>query len=735
MSTLYEADPVVDGPEAKDVAREAQQAALDEAIGPTAVSGVYTLTRRAAVAEPSAAIEIVEGADEANGDGRLAFADDASEFAVAPTAAGIRLIREQLNLDVDGGYPQRVVSGTIKSLLNRRLHWIARLRPTGANRWAGPIFYKNGTGSLLTQTSVKVAVLGVTPATRVAKVTFSGPGGAVTRTYKYSRAWFRAVEFEYDCQQGQVATTTIQTHAHPNRPPGLPSESLSLETVYRRAGFKVTKSGGDTIVPTSGAGGDARWSDQEMHDAMQLHWSQFQNAAQWSLWVFWARQHVIGFDLGGIMFDDIGPNHRQGTAIFNESFITDVPPGDPNPAAWVRRMKFWTAAHEMGHAFNLAHSWQKSLGTPWIPLADEPEARSFMNYPFLVSGGQSAFFSNFAYRFSNSELFFMRHAPERFVQMGNADWFDHHGFEQAETTPEPDFELTVRMNRDKAQLAFMEPAVVELKLKNVSGRPQVLESGRMRSMDSVTVIVKRKDRPAKQWRPFAHYCVEPGLGTLEPGASQYESLFIGAGTSGWLIDEPGTYLVQVALHLNDRDVVSNALHFRVAPPRSYDEEAVAEDMFSDSVARIVNFGGSLALGDGNDALREVAERLDDKHPAAIHARYALGSPLAIATKQVVVSDGAEGNGHGGRLAIKSTRPQKQGRELVESALREDMQAAADTFGHIGFRRRVEAYADALARQNQEAEAKAIRQDMVATLRERGVPEQYLQGTEAPSPAS
>ena len=34
--------------------------------------------------------------------------------------------------------------------------------------------------------------------------------------------------------------------------------------------------------------------------------------------------------------------------------------------------------------------------------------------------------------------------------MGNADWFDHHGFEQAETTLEPDF-ADERMNRDKAQ--------------------------------------------------------------------------------------------------------------------------------------------------------------------------------------------------------------------------------------------------------------------------------------------
>jgi hypothetical protein len=135
------------------------------------------------------------------------------------------------------------------------------------------------------------------------------------------------------------------------------------------------------------------------------------------------------------MFDDIGPNHRQGTAIFTDSFIQDVPAGDPNPAAWRQRMVFWTVVHEMGHAFNLAHSWQKALGfplvtgNPWIPLTNQPEARSFMNYPFNVSGGESAFFSDFRLRFSDEELIFMRHAPRRFVQVGNSDWFVNHAFE------------------------------------------------------------------------------------------------------------------------------------------------------------------------------------------------------------------------------------------------------------------------------------------------------------------
>ena len=50
--------------------------------------------------------------------------------------------------------------------------------------------------------------------------------------------------------------------------------------------------------------------------------------------------------------------------------------------------------------------------------------RSFMNYPTKVPGGQTSFFSDFAYRFSEQELLFMRHAPERFVQKGNASWFE-----------------------------------------------------------------------------------------------------------------------------------------------------------------------------------------------------------------------------------------------------------------------------------------------------------------------
>ena len=126
----------------------------------------------------------------------------------------------------------------------------------------------------------------------------------------------------------------------------------------------MTKTGRDNVVPLAGAGADALWTDMEMHDAMQAHWSRFANKAQWSMWTLFAWRTCfptrIGPDnLGGIMFDDIGPNHRQGTAVFNDSFIAS-PARRPARPPGCERMRFWTAVHEIGHSFNLAHSWQKA---------------------------------------------------------------------------------------------------------------------------------------------------------------------------------------------------------------------------------------------------------------------------------------------------------------------------------------------------------------------------------------
>ena len=169
------------------------------------------------------------------------------------------------------------------------------------------------------------------------------------------------------------------------------------------------------------------------------------------------------------MFDDIGPNHRQGTALFYNSFISDPPPiGDPNRPP-IARNRFWTAVHEMGHSFNLAHSWQKSLGapfgSPWIPAHGRAGARSFMNYPYGV-WRRGGVLRRLRYRFTDQELLFMR-TPLN----ASCEWATPAGsttMDSSSPAPcRPPLALEIRVNRPMPVFEFLEPVVVELKREHL----------------------------------------------------------------------------------------------------------------------------------------------------------------------------------------------------------------------------------------------------------------------------
>ena len=606
---------------------------------------------------------------------------------------------EELRLDVDGFYPQMVASGVAVAPPAIQVHWIANLTASQPNVWNGEIFYKNEFAAFFPYTNVQIQVTSGFPG-KSATVTFFGGGGLNrVHTYNFKSPYFHSVDFEFDSAEGEEAVTTVNTCAHPRRPSNLPCEELSIQEVYRRAGFDVTTTPGST-VPLIGAGPDAKWSDQEMHDAMQSYWSHFASKGQWAMWVFFASLHEMGQSLGGIMFDDIGPNHRQGTAIFNDSFISQPPPNDPNPLAWVQREIFCTSCHEMGHAFNLAHSWQKSLGRPWIPLRDESEARSFMNYPNRVFGGQESFFSTFEYRLSDQELLFMRHAPAQFVQPGNADWFDHHAFQAANVSPEPMLKLELRANREKNIFEFLEPVTLELKLTNILAEPQLVDENLLSRIDSMTVILKKDGKTARQFIPYAQYCWQSKKRVLMPGESVYESLFVSAGLNGWDIAEPGYYTIQIDLHVNGEDIVSNKLRVRVEPPRGYNEEFIAQDLFSDDVGRIISFDGSRFFAKGNDTLREVAERLPERR-VALHASLALGNAMKSDYKYLDENPYEPRKQFGIKIQPAHT---EEAYKLLTVALTAHPVAAVESFGHIDFTWYVNRFSDWLAHQGAVEEA-------------------------------
>ncbi len=636
--------------------------------------------------------------------GLEAEADDGAEASLSPIYPWW-FQREQLRLDVDGSHPQMQVSGTVYSGFATRVHWIANLSPAGRNRWTGTIWYKDGNTSSFPFTNVVVTTTrSWISSQKRATVDFTGGGASRRRIFRFKSRYFHPVEFEFDRVSNATAVTQINTCDHPNRPASMGCGPLSIETVFRRSGFDVKRSG-DNVIPIGSTG---TWSDAEMHDAMQTYWSRFANRPQWAMWVLFARLHDAGSNLGGIMFDDIGPNHRQGTAIFSHSFISNAPTGDPNSAAWVRRMRFWTAVHEMGHGFNLAHSWQKALGSPWIPLANEPEARSFMNYPYFVSGGQTSFFSDFEYRFSDNELTFMRHAPERFVQMGNADWFDDHGFQQAEISPEPAYQLDVSVNRDQPIFDFLEPVVLELRLTNISGEPKIVASDLLDDYEHLTVILKKNGKPARQWTPFATYCREPDKVVLNAGESRYGSLFVSAGLNGWDMAEPGIYTVQIATEIDGFDVVSAPIQLRVAPPQGYDEEYVAQDVFNEDPGRVMAFDGSMALESGNAAWQELVDRLP-KSKAAVHARICLAKPLIRDFKVLDIEEDASTAELTERSAFKEISAKvEEGAEQLNKALFDNAERAAKTLGYVDFKYYTDSLASSLSGAKSKTAAKSVK---------------------------
>lgn len=640
------------------------------------------------------------------------------------------LTREVVRLDVDGSYPQNVISGTIMRGLRHRLHWIANLRRRSRNVWRGTVTYRNGDHSLLPHTRVTVkAHRSYIPQRRRLSVVFHG-GSQLrrVRSFRFQSSYFHNVEFEFDHEQGINPTTTINTHAHPNHPATLPNQNLSIDTVYRRAGFRVTNRVVTPEVPTalSLGNGDPRWDDNELHDAMQTYWSRFNSHAQWAMWVFFAKQHVRGHGLGGIMFDDIGPNHRQGTAIFYDSFISDQPAGDPNASAYVDRMQFWTACHEMGHGFNLAHSWQKDhpFGSSWIPLTNDAGALSFMNYPFRYPGGENPFFANFEYRFTNQELLFLRHAPGRYVQPGNANWFENHGFENANSETTPRFQLELRLNRDTNVVQFLEPVRAELKLTNISGTPQAIDAGILDNTEHLTICTMRQGDRARQVVPMAQICPQAQTMLLQPGQSIFSTVDVSYGQGGWNITDQGRYVIQACLDLDGIDVVSNPMTLTVMPANNREEMVLAQDVFNNDTARVLTFRGTRTLDSPMNTLRQVADQLRG-NPLAMHANLCIGRTMMRNYKVLDLKDtthdvmGSVTSKAAGKNAVKVFNADVETAVAhLETALTEHPELAADTFANVGYHEEIDNVSTWLAETGDEKGAIAMQDKLTRTLKRR-----------------
>lgn len=446
-------------------------------------------------------------------------------------------------------------------------------------------------------------------------VTTNAPGALYVCNHIH-RA-FRTVRLEQDSTQDVTPFTSYNTGSLPS---GGPARVLSVTDAYKEAGVNMVSAGISNVVPMVDITPPAdRWSNAELHRAMVQHFSLYRSVPQWDVWLLHAFEHEYGPGLYGIMFDQEGLQ-RQGCAVFYR--------GIGGTTAEQRRLQLYTVAHELGHCFNLLHSWQKSLAIP--PKPNIPNSLSWMNYPWFYPGGPAAFWSAFPFRFDAVEVAHIRHGFRNNVVMGGNPFRVGSSLEEIGSIFEENIEnhtsLYLELEAKKTYL-LGEPVYLETQLKTSSNLSTQVMSNLHADFGFVTIGIMKPGGKVIVYKPVTEMCAEPTFAILNaanPGI--YESSYIGYSKDGFIFDEIGNYQVKaVYYHTDGSRIVSNTLSIRIKSPVSAQDDEAAELMFVDEVGYLMAFMGSDAeyLQKGNDALQLLVDKYRD-HPLAIYAQLARG---------------------------------------------------------------------------------------------------------------
>lgn len=314
---------------------------------------------------------------------------------------------------------------------------------------------------------------------------------------------FRTVDYEVDTVVGETELASYDT-SRAATPPGYANRVITVPSAFAEAGVELRIAGTRNVLDTSGSGSDLRWSSAELHAAMVANSSGHRDVPQWKLWALIASKFSENDRTIGIMFDQAGLE-RQGMAVFAQAIKASGIAG----AAW----DMHTYVHEIGHAFNLLHSWDKGFANPPAPLGPRNGYgdASWMNYPHLYQGstasGIAAYWGDFPFRFTDNEIRHLRHGFYRDVIMGGGNFIAGSASTApaAETFALPLTDESGLVLEIQGQEAFEygEPVVAQLKLGRTGSRGDVLVAPDLQpSAGHVLVAVTDPYGRSRTYRPL-----------------------------------------------------------------------------------------------------------------------------------------------------------------------------------------------------------------------------------------
>ncbi|WP_133111688.1 hypothetical protein [Candidatus Scalindua japonica] len=129
--------------------------------------------------------------------------------------------------------------------------------------------------------------------------------------------------------------------------------TMTLETSLEDAGFEVFNVGQRNQIPSPTSG---KWDNSQLHGLMSQFAQEPIDRKSWNLHLLMLQESTLD-GLYGILFDsgsrDINKLPRQGVAVFQKPI--------KERTDWKRKL-IQTTVHELGHALNLAHRFERVVG-------------------------------------------------------------------------------------------------------------------------------------------------------------------------------------------------------------------------------------------------------------------------------------------------------------------------------------------------------------------------------------
>lgn len=486
-----------------------------------------------------------------------------------------------------------------------------------------------------------------------ATVQFFTTSGSPDATYicVFESIYFRTVRIETD-QVSDVTTPVFSSYNTGSLPSGGPARDLSVVSAFAEAGIEMIPTSGSNVINIAEAGANTSWSNAELHAAMQGHFTLWGDLEQWAVWLLVAELHEYGSSVLGIMFDQQG-KQRQGCAVFHA--------GIGGTTADRLRLQLYTYVHELGHCFNLLHSWLKQYANP--PVPNRPNSLSWMNYPwYYPGGGAPAFWNRFAFEFDDEEVIHLRHAFRNNIIMGGSN-FEVGAALGREVMADPvrdESGLALSISTHKSSFALGEPVVLQIALGTTDSRGRRVHTWLHPNFGMVKVVIRKPSGEVVAYEPLIDHLVGEREQIIRRDELVRDSAYIGFGKGGFYFDQPGHYRIRaVYAALDGSEVMSNIITVRVRYPVTPAEDSLAELFMGDEQGTLLYLLGSddESLKSGNAAFDEVLEK-HGKHPMANYARLVKGVNAARDFKTVT-----EGN----RVEVRRAQLDESARLLSAAA--------------------------------------------------------------------